>query len=81
MDMEKKQGRAYWARAIGRGTEEAERMNALVYGDIKERQCGLVCNLSDSFDTAVLTNTGRNCKGAAPPEEVGLRRAPPYRAR
>ena len=41
MDMEKKQGRACGTRAIGRGTEEAERMNALVYGGIKEMWLGM----------------------------------------
>ncbi len=29
-----------------------------------ERKCGLVCNPYNSLDTAVLTNTGRDCKGA-----------------
>ena len=29
-----------------------------------ESKCGLVCNPYNSFDTAVLTNTGRDC-GAA----------------
>ena len=49
------------------------------YTEMKGKH-GLVCKLSDSFNMAILTNTGRDDKGTVPPEEDGLPHKPPYQA-